>query len=67
MNINIRIITLYQNKTILFINPISQINRNQPKQITILYKPEIHYSSVEAINSEFELANILTNLKNNLT
>ena len=66
-NINIRIITLYQNKSILFINPISQINRNQPKQITILYKPEIHYSSVEPINSEFELANILTNLKNNLT
>jgi len=66
-HVNIRLITSYETQSILFINPIQSINRIQPKLITLIFKPEIHYSSVEPINSEFELANILTNLKNNLT
>jgi len=66
-HVHIRLITSYENQSILFINPIQLINRIQPKTITLIFKPEIHYSSVEPINSEFELANILTNLKNNLT
>lgn len=60
-HVNISIITSFENQSILHINTKQQINGIQPKVITLIFKPEIHYSSVEPINnSECLAVNILT-------